>query len=218
MSIDFAELRARMVDSQLRTTDVTEPAILDAMGALPRELFVDEKRRSLAYLDEDLQIAPGRYLMEPSPLAKLLQLAGILSTDRVLDVGTGTGYSAAVLSRLAASVVALESDQSLAASAREALSRTGAANVEVVVGPLASGHAAGAPYDVIVLQGAVDTLPDSLTAQLGNGGRLVAVEGRGNAGIAKVYLNSGGVITGRRAFNAALKPLSGFERTPAFEF
>ena len=218
MSIDFAELRARMVDSQLRTTDVTEPAILDAMGALPRELFVDEKRRSLAYLDEDLQIAPGRYLMEPSPLAKLLQLAGILSTDRVLDVGTGTGYSAAVLSRLAASVVALESDQSLAARARDSLSRAGAANVEVVVGALPAGHPAGAPYDVIVLQGAVETLPDSLTAQLGNGGRLVVVEGRGNAGIAKVYLNSGGIITGRRAFNAALKPLPGFERTPAFEF
>ena len=218
MSADFAELRARMVDGQLRTTDVTDPAILEAMGALQRELFVDERRRPLAYLDEDLLIAPGRYLMEPSPLAKLLQLAEIASTDRVLDVGTGTGYSAAVLSRLAASVVALESDDSLAGRARDALSRTGAANVEVVTGGLASGHPAGAPYDVIVLEGAIETLPDALTAQLRDAGRLVAVEGRGNAGIAKVYLNSGGLITGRRAFNAALKPLPGFERTPAFEF
>jgi len=218
MSADFAELRARMVDGQLRTTDVTNPAILEAMGALQRELFVDERRRPLAYLDEDLLIAPGRYLMEPSPLAKLLQLAEIASTDRVLDVGTGTGYSAAVLSRLAASVVALESDDSLAGRARDALSRTGAANVEVVTGGLASGHPAGAPYDVIVLEGAIEMLPDALTAQLRDAGRLVAVEGRGNAGIAKVYLNSGGLITGRRAFNAALKPLPGFERTPAFEF
>jgi len=218
MSADFAELRARMVNGQLRTTDVTNPAILEAMGALQRELFVDERRRPLAYLDEDLLIAPGRYLMEPSPLAKLLQLAEIASTDRVLDVGTGTGYSAAVLSRLAASVVALESDDSLAGRARDALSRTGAANVEVVTGGLASGHPAGAPYDVIVLEGAIETLPDALTAQLRDAGRLVAVEGRGNAGIAKVYLNSGGLITGRRAFNAALKPLPGFERTPAFEF
>jgi protein-L-isoaspartate(D-aspartate) O-methyltransferase len=218
MSADFAELRARMVDGQLRTTDVTDPAILEAMGALQRELFVDERRRPLAYLDEDLLIAPGRYLMEPSPLAKLLQLAEIASTDRVLDVGTGTGYSAAVLSRLAASVVALESDDSLAGRARDALSRTGAANVEVVTGGLASGHPAGAPYDVIVLEGAIEMLPDALTAQLRDAGRLVAVEGRGNAGIAKVYLNSGGLITGRRAFNAALKPLPGFERTPAFEF
>src|SRR5262245_49644713 len=137
MSADFAELRARMVDGQLRTTDVTDPAILEAMGALPREMFVDEKRRPLAYLDEDLLVAPGRYLMEPSPLAKLLQLAAIASTDRVLDVGAGTGYSAAVLSRLAASVVALESDDSLAGRARDALSRTGAANVEVVSGGLA---------------------------------------------------------------------------------
>src|SRR5262245_25256377 len=108
MSADFAELRTKMVDGQLRTTDVTDPAILDAMLSIPREAFVDEKRRQLAYVDADTEIAPGRYLMEASPFAKLLQLAGIAASDRVLDVGAGTGYGAAVLSRLAASVVALE--------------------------------------------------------------------------------------------------------------
>jgi protein-L-isoaspartate(D-aspartate) O-methyltransferase len=207
-----------MVDGQLRTTDVTVPAILDAMRSLPREMFVDEKRRPLAYLDEDIEVAPGRYLMEPSPFAKLLQLAEITPSDRVLDVGTGTGYSAAVLSRLAASVVALESDAALAARAREALAATGSANVEVVIGALVAGHPSGRGYDVIVVEGAIETLPESLTAQLADGGRLVAVDGHGNAGVARLYLNVGGVITSRRAFNAALKPLPGFERTPAFEF
>jgi protein-L-isoaspartate(D-aspartate) O-methyltransferase len=197
---------------------VTDPAILDAMGSLPRETFVDEKRRPLAYLDEDIQIAPGRYLMEPSPFAKLLQLAEITPSDHVLDVGTGTGYSAAVLSRLAASVVALESDATLAARAREALATTASTNVEVVTGALSAGHPAARAYDVIVIEGAIETLPESLTAQLAEGGRLVAVEGSGNAGVARLYLKTGGVITSRRAFNAALKPLPGFERTPAFEF
>src|SRR5262245_34432898 len=218
MAADFAELRTRMVDGQLRTTDVTDPGILDAMRSLPRELFVDDKRRPLAYLDEDIEVAPGRYLMEPSPFAKLLQLAAVAPSDRVLDVGTGTGYSAAVLSRLAAQVVALESDAGLAARARETLAKSDCANVEVVIGALAAGHPSSRGYNVIVVEGAIETLPEALTAQLADGGRLVAVDGHGNAGVARLYLNAGGVITSRRAFNAALKPLPGFERTPAFEF
>lgn len=224
MSADFAELRTKMVDGQLRTTDVTDSAILDAMLSVPREDFVDGKRRPLAYIDEDILIAaagrgsPARYLMEPSPFARLLQLAAIVPSDHVLDVGTGTGYPAAVLSRLAATVVALESDAALAARARAALAANGAANVTVVEGRLADGHAAAAPYDAIVVEGAVESLPDALTAQLRQGGRLVVVEGHGNAGVARLYLKSGHTVTGRRAFNAAVKPLPGFERTPAFEF
>jgi protein-L-isoaspartate(D-aspartate) O-methyltransferase len=218
MNADFSERRVKMVDGQVRTTDVTNTAILEAMLSIPREAFVDEKRRPLAYIDEDIEIAPGRYLMEASPFAKLVQLAEIGPADAVLDVGAGTGYSAAVLSRLAASVVAVESDASLAERARATLSQLGFANVTVVVGPLGGGHAAGAPYDVIVVEGAVDLLPAALFAQLREGGRLVAVEGRGNAGVARLYLKSGGIATGRRAFNAAVKPLPGFERTPAFEF
>jgi protein-L-isoaspartate(D-aspartate) O-methyltransferase len=218
MSADFAELRTKMVDGQLRTTDVTDPDILDAMLSIPRESFVDEKRKPLAYVDTDVEVAPSRYLMEASPFAKLVQLAAITPGCKVLDVGTGTGYSAAVLSRLAASVIALESDAGLAERARATLAEVGASNVTVAVGPLAEGHAAVAPYDVIVVEGAVELLPQPLTSQLRDGGRLVVVEGHGNAGVARLYLKSGSTVTGRRAFNAAVKPLPGFERTPAFEF
>ena len=218
MSTDFSELRTKMVDGQVRTTDVTDPAIIEAMLTIPREAFVDERMRPLAYIDEDLEIAHGRYLMEPSPFAKLVQLAEIRPGETVLDVGAGTGYSAAVLSRLAGRVVALESDSVLAERARAALATQAIDNVTVVTGPLAAGHTDAAPYDVIIVEGAVDVLPDALLAQLREGGRLVAVEGRGNAGVARIYLRSDGIVTGRRAFNAAVKPLPGFERIPAFVF
>lgn len=224
MDADFSELRIKMVDGQVRTTDVTDAAILDAMLTVPREAFVDEKRRPLAYIDEDIEIAPprpglaARYLMEPSPFAKLVQLADIGARDHVLDVGVGTGYSSAVVSRLAASVVALESDAELAARARTLLAETGHGNVTVAVGKLEEGHKAAAPYDVILIEGAVGQLPETLLAQLREGGRLTVVEGHGNAGVARLYVKNGGSITGRRAFNAAVKPLPGFERTPAFEF
>jgi protein-L-isoaspartate(D-aspartate) O-methyltransferase len=195
------------------------------MFAVPREAFVEERKRPLAYIDEDIEISPARpgsparYLMEPSPFARLLQLAEIAPTDHVLDVGAGCGYSSAVLARLAKSVVALESDAGLAERARATLAADGgAANATVVTGPLQEGYAGDAPYDVIVVEGAVDRLPDPLLSQLREGGRLVAVEGHGNAGIAKLYLRTGGSVTGRRAFNAAVKPLPGFERTPSFEF
>lgn len=223
MNVDYAQYRTKMVDSQLRTTDVTDVGILDAMGSLPRELFVDESRRSLAYIDEDVRLTAAtagsaRYLMEPSPFAKLLQLATIRKGDRVLDVGAGTGYSSAVLSRLAASVVALESDENLAAEARRLLASLGCSTVVVVCAPLTAGHAAAGPYDVIVIEGSVDRLPEAFHAQLAEGGRLVVVEGKGNAGRARLYVKSEGVVTGRAAFNAAIKSLPEFDLAPAFEF
>lgn len=222
MSADFTERRVKMVDGQLRTTDVTSAPLLDAFLSVPRELFVEESMRELAYIDEDIRIGDSesgcRFLMEPSPLARLLQLAGVGAGDAVLDIGCGTGYSSAILSRLAASVTALESDPKLAGRARETLAALGCDNVSVVEGALRDGWKAGAPYDVIVLQGSVDELPESLHEQLVDGGRLVAVEGRGNAGVARIFLKSGGLVTGRRAFNAAIRPLPGFERTRVFEF
>jgi protein-L-isoaspartate(D-aspartate) O-methyltransferase len=223
MNADFSEQRVKMVDGQIRTTDVTSAPLLEAMLAVPREAFVPAKRRNLAYIDEDILISDERegvrrYLMEASPFAKLAQLADIRPGDAVLDVGAGTGYCAAVLSRLARSVVALESDESLAERAASALASLGYDNVSVVRDALPAGHPAGAPYDVIFVGGSVEELPAGLVAQLGEGGRLVVVEGQGNAGVARLYLKSNGVASGRRAFNAAVKPLPGFERTPAFEF
>jgi protein-L-isoaspartate(D-aspartate) O-methyltransferase len=224
MSADFSERRVKMVDGQVRTTDVTSAPLIEAMLSVPREAFVGDGQRDLAYIDEDIRISSGangggsRYLMEPSPLAKLLQLAEIGAGDSVLDVGCGTGYSAALLSRLARSVLALESDSALADGARSALAALACDNVTVVTGPLPQGHAAKAPYDVIFIGGSVEEVPAALLDQLAEEGRLVAVEGQGNSGVARLFFKTGGVVTGRRAFNAAIKPLPGFERTHAFEF
>lgn len=222
MNADFSERRIKMVDGQIRTTDVTSAPLLEALLSVPREAFVPAEQRDIAYIDEDIRIAGTadgpRYLMEPSPLAKLLQIAEISAGDKALVVGCGTGYSTALLSRLTASVVALESDPALAETAARTLAELGCDNVTIVNGALRDGHAAGAPYGVIFIDGAVDHVPDALTGQLGEGGRLVAVEGRGHVGMARLFVKTAGVVTGRRAFNAAIKPLPGFERVEAFVF
>lgn len=221
MTADFEELRVRMVDGQVRTTDVTDAAILSAMLEIPREEFVPAQRRPLAYIDEDIEIAegrPGRFLMRPSPFAKLVQLAGVRAGELVLDIGCGTGYSSAVLARIAGFVVALESNSVLAEEAGRRLAALGCENVSVVEGPLAAGHAAQAPYDVILVEGAVDEIPAALFDQLKDGGRLVAVVGEGNAGRATLWLKDDGIVSSRAAFNAAVRPLTAFRRVPAFEF
>jgi protein-L-isoaspartate(D-aspartate) O-methyltransferase len=224
MNADFSERRVKMVDGQVRTTDVTSAPLIEAMLTVPREAFVGAGQQDLAYIDEDIRISDGangggaRYLMEPSPFAKLLQLAEIDAGDSVLDVGCGTGYSAAVLSRLARSVVALESDPALAEAAKSTLASLGCQNVTVVTGPLPQGQAAKGPYNVIFIGGSVEEVPQALLDQLAEDGRLVVVEGQGNSGVARLFFKAGGVVTGRRAFNAAIKPLPGFERAHAFEF
>lgn len=224
MSIDFATQRLKMVDGQVRTTDVTSVEVLDAMLAVPREEFVPSRRRALSYIDEDIEVAPAagsseaRYLMEPSPFAKLIQMADIQPNDYVLDVGTGTGYGAAILSKLASSVVALESDPTLAETATQTLQRLGHDNVAVVTGALSDGYKAQGPYDVIVLEGCVDEVPQALLDQLKNHGRLVAVVGRGSTGSARLYVRDGETVAGRTVFNAAVKPLPGFTKPAAFVF
>lgn len=217
--MDFDAARTKMVDNQIRTTDVTDRDILRAFLTVPREAFVPASRQALAYIDEDIPLGDGRFLMEPSPFAKLLQLASVHPSDVVLDVGCGTGYSAAILSHLAGSVVALESDEALAKAAADNLARLGAASCSVVSGALTEGCPDRAPFDLIVFEGAVESLPATFFEQLRGGGKLVVVEGSGNAAMAKLYKKEeDGVISDRFGFNCSVKPLPGFEKVRPFVF
>lgn len=221
--LDFAAARRMMVDGQVRTSDVTDARIGAAMLALPRERFVPAARAAMAYLDRDLAVTeePGsapRCLLKPMVLAKLVQAATVGEGDRVLDVGCATGYAAALLSRLARSVVALECDAALAQRARENLAAVGAANVEVVGGPLPSGWPAGAPYDVILLNGATEVTPTALLAQLKEGGRLVTVVGRGPGSRATLFTVASGRASARAVFDATAPVLPGFAAAPSFVF
>ncbi len=214
---DFAAARRHMVDGQLRTTDVTDLRILTAMDEEPRERFLPPAFAGIAYLD----MAPptgvaGRNLLKPMVLAKMIQAAEVTNTDKVLDIGCATGYGAAVLARIAAQVVALEQDQGLAQTAKTALA--GDAKVSVVTGPLAAGWPSGAPYDVILLEGAAEVVPPALLQQLAVGGRLVCVEGAGPGAKATVYRRSGEDIGTRAVFDAAAGVLPGFEKPLEFAF
>lgn len=219
---DSAGARATMVDSQLRTNDVTDRAVLAAMAATPREAFVPAARRALAYLDRDIELnssdAGGRALLKPMVMAKLIQLAEIKPDHVVLDIGCGTGYSTAILSRMAGSVVALESDAELAAEASERLLAIEASNAAVVTGPLEAGLAKEGPFDAIVIEGAVDEVPPAILQQLKDGGRLVAIVGRGNAARALCFTRSGDSFGERMGFNAAAPVLPGFARAAGFVF
>lgn len=214
---DFAAARRMMVDGQVRTADVTDLRLLAAMDDVPRERFVPADKAGLSYLDLDLPAGEGgRCLLKPMVLAKLIQLAEISETDRVLDVGCASGYSSAVLAELAGSVVALEEDRSLAQAAERTLA--GRSNVEVVNGALSAGWAAGGPYDAIVMQGATEVVPDALLRQLKDGGRLVCILGAAPQRKAMLYRNSDGDMSGRSMFDAAAPVLPGFQRTPSFVF
>jgi protein-L-isoaspartate(D-aspartate) O-methyltransferase len=215
---DTATARRMMVDGQVRIADVTDLALLDAMAELPRERFVPPAVAGLAYLDDDIPIAKGRALIKPMVLAKLIQAARIGRRDCVLDVACGTGYSSAVLSRLAGTVIALEEDAELAAQAKTALAAVGAAGVEVVVGPLTAGWPAAGPYDVILFNGATEIVPEAFAPQLKPDGRLVCIFGRSATGKGMVYRLSEGRLVGRPIFDAAAPLLPGFAAVPAFVF
>jgi protein-L-isoaspartate(D-aspartate) O-methyltransferase len=217
---DFAQARRVMVDRQVRTADVTDLRIIAALLDVPREAFVPAARRAVAYLDLDVPVnESGRALLKPMVFAKLLQAAGIAETDHVLDVGCATGYSAAVLGKLAGHVVALEEDAAMARGARETLAQIGTSNIAVASGALAAGWAEGAPYDVIVVEGAVELVPDSLLSQLREGGRLVTVVGFGPMGKATLYRRAAGGHAGALpVFDAAAALLPGFAKPAAFVF
>jgi protein-L-isoaspartate(D-aspartate) O-methyltransferase len=213
---DFATARRMMVDGQIRTYDVTDPAVLSAMLAVPRERFVQKELAGVAYIDTDVPVGNARRLLKPMVLAKLLQAAAIRPEMRVLDVGCATGYASAVLARMGAQVVALEEDSSLAAEARRALAD--ASEVTVVEGTLAVGWPDLGPYDVILVNGAVEAVPPALFKQLASDGRLVGIVGEPPACQAMLYGVSQGVGSGRAIFDATAGRLPGFSKPAAFAF
>jgi protein-L-isoaspartate(D-aspartate) O-methyltransferase len=216
---DFAAARRHMVDGQLRTTDVTDLRILTAMAEVPRERYLPPALSGIAYLDMAVPVgenAGARRLLKPMQLAKLIQAAELAATDKVLDVGCATGYGAAVLARIAGQIVALEQDPALAKAAATALAAE--AKLTVATGPLSAGWPAGAPYNVILLEGAAEVVPPALFRQLAEGGRLACVMGAGPGGKATVYRRSGEDFGGRAVFDAAAGVLPGFVKPLEFAF
>lgn len=215
---DYAVARRNMVLSQLEPNRVSDARILAAMGSIPREVFAPKSLAGVAYVDEALEIAPGRYLMEPMVLARLIDALAIEPGDLVLSVGCSTGYAAAVLTRLAGTVVAVESDTELVALAGDNLAKVDIDNVAVIEGPPAIGLADQGPYAAILIDGAVGEVPPALLAQLAPGGRLACVVQHGPAGKAMLFSENGGVLGHRPLFDASIPPLPGFARPDVFAF
>jgi protein-L-isoaspartate(D-aspartate) O-methyltransferase len=220
--VDFAQARRMMVDSQLRTFDVNDMPLLDAMDAVPRERFVPAGREALAYIDQDLLVgqddAERRFMLAPMILGRMIQALAVDAGNHVLDVACGLGYSSAVLSELGAQVTALESSEPLARAARERLDASRVENVTVVAGPLDQGFAGAAPYDAILVNGAAELKPLAFLRQLREGGRLICVQGRGRSGKATLYVRAGESFSERTLFDAAAPLLPAFQAAPGFVF
>jgi protein-L-isoaspartate(D-aspartate) O-methyltransferase len=219
---DFSTARQRMVDGQVRPSDVTDNRIIEAMLAIPREAFVPESQRSLAYLDLDIDVSGGgaakRFLLRPAVTAKMLQAAEIGENDNVLVVGCASGYLVALAARLARKVTGTECDSALAAKAQADLAAFSIGNVTVKTAPVADGDSANAPFDVILLNGATEVVPEGLYRQLSEGGRLVGAFALAGPQRAVVVTNSHGDFGHRALFDTAIPVLPGLERPPAFVF
>ena len=213
---DYTERRRMMVDTQIRPSDVTKFPIIDAMLSVPRERYVPAAAHEAAYVGENLALAPGRVVLEPRTLAKMLDALAVGPDEMVLDVGAGLGYSAAVLARLAEAVIALEEDEALAAEAEATLAAEGEDNVAVIHGALAAGAPQHGPYDAIVIEGGVEALPDTFAAQLKEGGRIACLFIEGALGTVRIGHKHDDRINWRYGFNAGAPILPGFGRKPAF--
>jgi protein-L-isoaspartate(D-aspartate) O-methyltransferase len=212
---NFATRRTMMVDTQVRPNDVTKFPIIDAMLSIPREQFVPSQLREAAYVGENISIAPGRVMLEPRTLAKMLDVLDIRSGDLVLDVGCGLGYSSAVIARMAEAVVALE-EEGLAEQAEAVLAGQGCDNVAVVAGKLTDGAAQHGPYDVIIIEGAAEVVPAALLDQLKDGGRIACLFMEDALGVVRLGYKADGAVAWRYAFNAAAPVLPGFAAEKEF--
>jgi protein-L-isoaspartate(D-aspartate) O-methyltransferase len=213
---DYTTRRRMMVDTQVRPSDVTRFPIIDAMLRIPREEFVPDALREAAYIGENLDLGAGRTMLEPRTLAKMLELADPQPGHVALDLGCGLGYSTAVLAHLCDFVVAVEDDEARAEEAQSLLSGHGIDNAAVMAGPLAEGSAKSGPFDVILIQGAVENLPDALLDQLREGGRIVCLFAEATLGVVRVGHKLDGQVNWRFGFNAGAPVLDGFRKPAAF--
>ena len=215
--MDYAAARRNMVENQIRTNKVTNPVLIEALETLPRENFVPEALAEVAYVDEALPVSGGRYLLEPMVSALLLQHAEIRSTDIVMEIAPGTGYSTAVIAKMASTVVAIEPDKALAEKATSNLVDAGIDNAAIMIGPMAEGYKKQAPYNVIIISGCVEEVPDSLMSQIADEGKLLAVVGgSGTPGKGTVFRKFGKSISSFEVFEAGTPVLPGFEKPPEF--
>ena len=213
---DYKMRRQIMVDTQVRPSDVTKFPIIDALLNIPREKFVPDGKREAAYLGENLSIGPSRVILEPRTLAKLLDALDIKNNELVLDIGSGLGYSSAVISRMAELVIAVEQDTSFAAESEGILSEAGADNVVVQVNKLEDGAPQHGPYDVIILQGGVEEIPSSILNQLKNGGRIGAIFIEEGLGTARIGYKFNDNVNWKYSFNASVPILEGFLKQKDF--
>jgi len=215
---DYAAARTMMVDSQVRPSDVTRYPIIEAMLAVPREEFVPAALKPVAYAGAHVPLGGSRVVLDARIFGKMLDALEVGPSDLVLDIGCGLGYSSAVISRLAEAVIAVEEIPELAAEASETLAAQGADNAVVTEGKLVDGDPAHGPYDVIILEGGVEQVPDTLLGQLKDGGRIAAIQMEDAAGRARVGVKSGDRVAWRFIFDATAPVLEGFEATPGFNF
>ncbi|UTW57707.1 protein-L-isoaspartate O-methyltransferase [Kordiimonas sp. SCSIO 12603] len=215
---DFETARNSMIDCQLRPNEVNDERIIAAIRAVPKENFVPKAKRSIAYVDEDLEVADGRFIMEPTIFARLLVAADVKDTDLVLDIGPVTGYSSAVIAGLADAVVALEGDEAFAKAAETKLSDADIMNVAVVNGDMKEGVAKQGPFDVIFIEGAVDEVPEALVKQLKENGRLLCVKVEAGVGRAHIITNKGDELEAKNLFDANVEAIPGFEKAEGFVF
>ena len=211
-NVEFAQARKTMVDCQIRPTKVTDERVIEAFGEVPREAFVGRHQRAIAYIDEDLPVPGGRCMMEPMVLARLIQALSVEADDNVLVIGCGTGYSAAILARIAASVIAVDTRSQLVEKAQETLVSIGTDNAVALKGRLTDGFAKEGPYDAILIEGAVETVPDQILAQMSGEGRLVAVwrpDGH-PVGVASLWSKAGDGFSRMPLFDAQVPLLDEF--------